>query len=678
MLRHVLLTVIAVAAAAPLASQQARNTAAASPGLPPIIPVEHFFDNPEVAGGLLAPDGTRIAYLKAWQGKLNVFMRPIEKPGDERRVTSDTARPATQFFWTRDGRQILYLQDKGGNENFHIFAVDVTDPSATARDLTPFDGVRALIYDVPRLAPGRILVGLNKRDKSMFDAWWLDLASGELTMAAENPGRLSNYRLDKQLRVRVATGQNTKGGTVIFSRTTERDPWREVASYDPAEQVGVLRVHPDGRRAWITTNAGDADKSQLMLLDLETGATEFIESDPLGQVDLANAAWSDLTDELLWTSYNADTTRIYARKPWMEQVVRDARKLSDGTPIFASWTEDERYWLIIFNNPVDPGVTYLYDRKTAKATFLYRPRPWLKTAELAPMQPVSYRSRDGLTIHGYLTTPRGVAPKNLPMVLLVHGGPWARDAYGYQPEAQLLANRGYAVLQVNYRGSTGYGKAFFNAAVKEFGRKMHADLIDGVNWTVARGLADSARVGIYGGSYGGYATLAGVTFTPRVFAAAIDYVGPSSLFTLIKSFPPYWRPFLEGSWYRFVGDPDKAENEADLRSRSPLFHLDSIRTPLMIVQGANDPRVTKIESDQLAVALRDRGVDVTYLLAANEGHGFANPDNRMAFYRSMETFLGEHLGGRVEPGPKPEIEAQVAKLTVKLDTLRIAPPPGTP
>jgi dipeptidyl aminopeptidase/acylaminoacyl peptidase len=334
---------------------------------------------------------------------------------------------------------------------------------------------------------------------------------------------------------------------------------------------------------------------------------------------------------------------------------------------------------VSFDNPVDPGVTYLYDMQTRQSRFLYRPRPWLKPDQLAPMRAVSYRSRDGLTIHGYLTTPPGIPARKLPMVLLVHGGPWARDTYGYDPETQLLANRGYAVLQVNYRGSTGYGKEFYNAAVREFARRMHDDLIDGVNWSVAEGIADPKRVGIYGGSYGGYATLVGVTFTPGVFAAAVDYVGPSSLITLIRSFPAYWRPFLEGSWYRFVGDPDKPEDFDDLKSRSPIYLVDSIRTPLLVAQGANDPRVTKVEADQLVIALRERGVKVQYLVAGNEGHGFSNADNRMALYRSMETFLGRYLGGRVETGPKPEIDAQVARLTVEVDTLKLAPaaPPAT-
>jgi dipeptidyl aminopeptidase/acylaminoacyl peptidase len=285
------------------------------------------------------------------------------------------------------------------------------------------------------------------------------------------------------------------------------------------------------------------------------------------------------------------------------------------------------------------------------------------------MQPVSYEARDGLTIHGYLTTPRGVAPENLPMILVVHGGPWARDSWGYQPEVQMLANRGYAVLQINYRGSTGYGKAFLNAAVKEWAGAMHNDLVDGVEWAVAEGIADPDRVGIYGGSYGGYATLVGLTFTPEVFACGLDYVGPSSLVTLIEAFPPYWRPFLEGTFYRHVGDPSNIDDVEDMQARSPLNFVDRIEDPIMIVQGANDPRVTQQESDQMAAALRDRGIPVTYLLAENEGHGFANADNRMALYRSMEVFFGECLGGRVDPNVDPEIQAQIESLTVDLATL---------
>ena len=396
-----------------------------------------------------------------------------------------------------------------------------------------------------------------------------------------------------------------------------------------------------------------------------------MESDPEGEVDFGSAMFSDLTDELIATVYVADTVRIY---PKNEQVATDMarlRQVHDGTPNVSSTTTDETKWMVSFDAPTDPGATYLYDRETGEAEFLFRPRPWLEPEQLADVRPVSFPARDGLAVNGYLTLPTGVEPKSLPMVLLVHGGPWARDDWGYQPEAQMLANRGYAVLQVNYRGSTGYGKRFFNAAVKEFAGKMHDDLIDGVKWAVAEGIADPDLVGVYGGSYGGYATLVSLTFTPEVFACGVDYVGPSSLITLIESFPAYWRPFLKGYWYRFVGDPSVEADREDMKTRSPLFYVDQIEDPILIVQGANDPRVTKLESDQMVVALRDRGIKVSYLVAENEGHGFANADNRMALYRSMETFFGECLGGRVQEQVPDEIQTKIAELTVDVDGVSV-------
>ncbi|MCK5489733.1 MAG: S9 family peptidase, partial [Gemmatimonadetes bacterium] len=374
---------------------------------------------------------------------------------------------------------------------------------------------------------------------------------------------------------------------------------------------------------------------------------------------------------ILATFYVGDTVRIYPKRADIEKASADLRALNPGSPNLGNSTRDERMWIASFDSPTDPGPTYLYDKESGEAEFLFRPRPWLKSDELAGMRPVSYESRDGLEIHAYLTVPKGVEAKNLPLVLLVHGGPWARDNWGYQPEAQMLANRGYGVLQINYRGSTGYGKAFYNAAEREFGRKMHDDLIDGVQWAIDQGIADPEKVAIYGGSYGGYATLVGMTFTPEVFACGVDYVGPSSLITLIESFPAYWRPFLEGSWYRFVGDPSVEADREDMRSRSPLFFVDQIEDPLLIVQGANDPRVTKLEADQLAVALRDRGIDVKYILAENEGHGFANPDNRMALYRSMELFLAECLGGRVQEEIDPAVTAQIESMTVDVEALTL-------
>ena len=639
----------------------------------PLIPLEHFFDNPEVAGAQISPDGQWLSYLKPYRGKLNIHVRPVGG-GAERLMTTDTTRPVMGYFWSADASRLLYVQDKGGNENYHIYSVPVAGTGTPeARDLTPFENVRALIFAVPRELPGRILIGLNRRDPTVFDAFWLDLETGELTLAAQNPGRHVGYMVDTQNRVRLALSQDERGGTVIHVRDTESDPWRTVATYPVTESVGPLRFHPDGQRVYLSSNHGDTDLARLVLRDLATGREEPIEGDPENQVDFSGAWFSEIDHRLLATYYNADTVRVYAKTPEVQRHMERIRAVHGGTPQITSMTRDEKRWIVSFDSPTDPGATYLYDTESGKAEFLFRPRPWLEPTQLAEMQPISYRARDGLTIHGYLSLPRGVEPRRLPLVLLVHGGPWARDTWGYDAEAQLLANRGYAVLQVNYRGSTGYGKRFYNAAVKEWAGAMHTDLIDGVQWAVAQGIADPERVAIYGGSYGGYATLVGLTMTPEVFACGVDYVGPSSLITLIESFPPYWRPMLESSFYRHVGDPSKPEDREDMKKRSPLYMVDRIEDPLLIVQGANDPRVTKREADQLAIALRDRGVPVRYLLAENEGHGFANPDNRLAFYREMERFLGECLGGRVQPRVAAEVESHITGLLVDVASLELPP-----
>lgn len=639
--------------------------------VPEIIPVSSFFDNPEIAGAQISPDGEWLSYLKAYQGKLNVFAKRIGTD-DEIQLTNDTERPVTGYFWSVDSSKILYVQDKGGNENFHIYALPIDGTSTpAARDLTPYDGARAQIYAVPTDAPERILIGLNQRNPQVFDAYWLDLESGHLTMVAENPGRHGGYLLDHDLKVRVAGGQNEQGGADIFARDDEDAEWRLLASYPADENVNPIQFHPDNQRLYISSDHGDVDLSRLMLMDLTTGETEEVERDPAGEVDFGSAVFSSVTDELIATVYVADTTRIYTRNDEWKRDLDRLRQVHSGEPNINGSTLDERKFVVAFNDPTDPGVTYLYDRDTGEAEFLFRPRPWLEDKGLADMRPISYQARDGLTIHGYLSTPRGLAAKDLPLILVVHGGPWARDTWGYQPEVQLLANRGYAVLQINYRGSTGYGKNFLNAAVKEWSGAMHDDLVDGVNWAVAEGIADPDLVGIYGGSYGGYATLVGLTFTPEVFACGLDYVGPSSLVTLIESFPAYWRPFLEGTFYRHVGDPADIDDIEDMQARSPLNLVGQIEDPIMIVQGANDPRVTKRESDQMAIALRDRGIPVTYLMAENEGHGFANADNRMALYRSMEVFFGECLGGRVDPNVDPAIQAQIESLTVDVDGLTL-------
>jgi dipeptidyl aminopeptidase/acylaminoacyl peptidase len=654
----------------------AQLPASSAAGLPPLIPLTHFFDNPEISGAQISPDGQWLSFLKPYQGRMNIHVRPVGG-GADRLMTTDTVRPISGYRWSIDSSQLLYVQDRGGDENFHIYAVPLAGTGTPeARNLTPFPGVRAFIYAVPRELPDRILVGLNRRDAAVHDAYWLDLATGELTLVVENPGRLAAYYLDPQQRVTAAMGQGPAGETVIFHRTDEGGPWREVASYPAEEMVSVLRFHRDGRRLYLTTNHGTTDLARLAYLDLATGAETPIETDPLGQVDIGEALFSERTGELLATVYVADTVRMYPKTPEMERDLARLRQVHTGSPGIRARTLDERRWIVSFSSPTDPGATYLFDRDTGEGTFLFRPRPWLEREHLAEMRPISYRARDGLTVHGYLTTPRGVEPRDLPLVLVVHGGPWARDVWGYHPEVQLLANRGYAVLQLNYRGSTGYGKAFFNAAVGEFAGAMHTDLIDGVEWAVAQRIADRDRVGIYGGSYGGYATLVGLTFTPDVFACGVSYVGPSSLITLIESFPAYWRPFLEGTWFRFVGDPADPEVRAELERRSPITFVDRIVAPLLIVQGENDPRVTKLESDQLAIALRDRGVEVRYINAENEGHGFINANNSLALYRSMELFFSDCLGGRVQPSVDPAIEQRIAQMTVNVDTLRLPARPA--
>jgi len=665
-------TLLALATTALLAAPSAA-WAQAEDELPPLIPIQHFFDNPEIAGAQISPNGQFISYLKPYQDKLNVYVREIGS-SEERRMTTDTIRPVRGYFWSADGSMLLYVQDKGGNENFHVYSVPIEGSGTPeASNLTPHDGVRALIYAVPPERPGEILIGLNQRDPSLFDAYWLDVETGETRLVAENPGNFGGVIPDHDLQVRLATGQNAEGGTSFYTRASDDDPeWREVVAYSAAETVRPFRFHKDNRRVYLASNAGDVNLQRLVLLDLDTGEVEEVESDPESEADFGSAIFSDVTDELIATVYVADTVRIY---PKNEQVAKDIdrlRQIHDGTPNVSSSTTDEAKWMVSFNSPTDPGATYLYDRETGEAEFLFRPRPWLEPAQLADVKPVSFEARDGLTVHGYLTLPVGIEPEGLPMVLLVHGGPWARDNWGYQPEAQMLANRGYAVLQVNYRGSTGYGKDFYNAAVKEFAGKMHDDLIDGVQWAVEEGIANPDLVGVYGGSYGGYATLVSLTFTPETFACGVDYVGPSSLITLIESFPAYWRPFLKGTFYRFVGDPAVEADREHMKARSPLFHVDRIEDPILIVQGANDPRVTQLESDRMVVALRDRGIPVQYIVADNEGHGFSNADNRMALYHSMETFFGECLGGRVQKNVPDAIRTKVAELTVDVDDVTVA------
>jgi dipeptidyl aminopeptidase/acylaminoacyl peptidase len=611
----------------------------------PLIPLSHFFDNPERAAARISPDGRRLAYLAPVEGVLNVWVRDVADSGDGFPITHDRDRGVRAYFWSRDGARILYVQDKAGEENTHVYSTAVDQPQRPARDLTPLEGVKAGVVAVPRDTPGEILVSMNLRDRSLFDVYRLRLASGKRTLIAENPGGVISWQADRSGVLRAAYGQTPTGDYELLVRDREGEPFRLLAAFDNEDGGGPYGFSPDGREIWVGSARG-TDTSRLVAIDCASGAERVIDGDD--EVDLGGVFTRDRTGELLGTFYLRDRLEFRPLDEDTGNLWDRLRALHPGDPSGLSRDEDERRWVVSFDDDRDPGATYLYDRDTDTAEFLFRPRPWLQPETLAPMTPVVIPSRDGLKLRSYLTTPVGVEPRDLPMVLFVHGGPWARDAWGFRAEAQFLANRGYAVLQVNYRGSTGFGKSFMHAAEKEFAGKMHDDLIDAVEWAIGEGIADRARVAIYGGSYGGYAALVGATFTPDAFAAVISYVGPSSLVTLVKSFPAYWRPFMESTWIRFVGDPEKPEDIADMEARSPLNKVDDIRAPLLVIQGATDPRVTRQESEQIVAALRERGVEVEYLVKENEGHGFVKPENRMEAYRAIEVFLAKHLGGRAE------------------------------
>jgi len=610
----------------------------------PLLPLEHFFDNPERAGARLSPDGQTISFLAPRDGVLNVWVRP-RTGGPERPITDDRNRGVQSYFWSRDGTYILFVQDSGGDENYHVYAVDPRYPD-WVRDLTPCDGIRAGIVAAPRATPRQILVSMNLRDPSVFDVYALNLASGRRTLVVENPGNVIGWQVDREGVVRAARAQTPAGDFEILVRDDATGPFRRVAEYANEDNGYIVGFTPDGQALWVAS-ARDADLLRLVELDVATGAERVIDADD--EADLAGPVVSDKTGELLAAAYLRDRLVVHTFEERFREDWDAVGRLHHGDPGISGQDAEETAWIVSFDDDRDPGATFLFDRTARSSEFLYRSRPWLDPQTLAPMAPVSIPSRDGLVLRSYLTLPVGSAGTNLPMVLFVHGGPWARDAWGYDPTVQFLANRGYAVLQVNYRGSTGFGKRFMHAAEREFAGKMHDDLIDGVNWAIAQGVADPSRVGIYGGSYGGYAALVGVTFTPDVFAAAVSYVGPSSLVTLARSFPAYWRPLLASTWFRYVGDPENPDDLADMERRSPLNRVDRITTPLLVIQGANDPRVTKQESDQIVAALRERAVPVEYICKDDEGHGFVKPENRMEAFGAIERFFAAHLGGRETP-----------------------------
>jgi dipeptidyl aminopeptidase/acylaminoacyl peptidase len=644
---------------------------------PPVIDRELFFGDPEISGAQISPDGKFIAFVKPLKGTRNVWVKRTEDPfGAAKPITADKSRPITQYFWSRDGKYILFVQDKAGDENYLVYAVNPAEIPASgedvpaARNLTDAKGVRALIFAVPRSEPDAIYIGLNDRDKAWHDLYKVKISTGERTLVRKNTERITSWIFDLKDQLRLATRAADNGDTEVLR--VDDTGFTKVYSCNVFESCGPVRYHKDGQRVYFETNKGaNIDLTRLELFDPATGKEELVESDPLNHVDFGNANFSEVTDDLISTSYDDERQRIYWKDKAFEADYKLLQKQLPGKEIgFASGTKDERLFLIVAFSDTEPGERYLFDRQTKKLTLQYRIREKLNRDYLAPMTAVRYKSSDGLEIPAYLTLPKGVPARNLPAIVFPHGGPWGRDSWGYNSIAQFLANRGYAVLSPNFRASTGYGKKFLDAGNKQWGDKMQDDLTWGAKYLTAQGIADPKRVGIMGGSYGGYATLAGVTFTPDLYAAAVDIVGPSNLVTLLETIPPYWES-IRKLFYARMGDPATPEGKAQLERQSPLNHAAKIKTPLLVIQGANDPRVNKREADQIVIALRDRNYPVEYLVAPDEGHGFARPINNMAMFATTEKFLAKYLGGRYQESMTPEIGQRLKEISVDVKTVTL-------
>jgi dipeptidyl aminopeptidase/acylaminoacyl peptidase len=603
------------------------------------IPVEDFFRKPERIDVRISPDATHLGWLAPWERRFNVHVRDL-RTGKERRVTQATARDVLGWLWASDDR-LVYAQDSGGDENYRLYAVKADGSGAI--DLTPFEGVKCDLVDDLEDEPERVLFQMNRRDPRVFDAYRANVATGEIELVAENPGNVRRWVTDWSGRIRAAAASDGVSTSLLY-REKEADPWRTVATHDFRESLFPLRFTFDDRRLLVASNVG-RDRTAIFEYDPTTAEHgTLIFEHP--EVDVVGLAMSRRRRVLTAVTYETDrpTWHFLDEERRAQQEYLDM-KLSGRLNRLRSHSRDETRWVVHSSGDRTQGSYHLLTWEDHGARRELRPlfdaSPWLREDELAQMQPISYTSRDGMTIHGYLTVPAGVEPKNLPLVLNPHGGPWYRDSWEFNPEVQFLANRGAAVLQVNYRGSTGYGRAFWEASFGQWGLAMQDDLTDAVRWAVGQGIADPARVAIYGGSYGGYATLAGVTKEPELFACAVSYCGVSNIFTWLEAFPSYWE-HLRAMMHEMIGDPDRDAER--LKTTSPLFHVDRIRCPLLVAQGANDPRVRKSESDQIVAALRERGVDVEYLVKDDEGHGFQNEENQFDFYRAMERFLAKHLG----------------------------------
>ena len=629
-------------------------TAPARAELPSMAPREVFFGNPVKAAPRISPDGKQLVYLApSNENVLNVWVRTIGKT-DDRMITHDTKRGIRIHFWAEDGKHEIYLQDVDGNENFHAYSTDVT--TNEVKDLTPHEGVRATNLALDRHHPNEILVGLNIRDKKVFDMYRINLSTGESKLDTQNPGDVAGWATDADFVIRGAIAQNPSDGSKIFRVRDGADgPWRDLITWPAEENGNFVDFTADGKSAYVETSIG-TDVTRLVQVDLASGKeTKTLATDP--RCDVGGIMVNDDTHRVEAVGFNYLRNEWKVLDPALGPDFEALKKVRDGDFTVVSRDRADQTWLVVYTIDNGPTAYYSYDRKGKQATFMFVTQPALEKLTLAKREPVVIEARDKVKLVSYLTVPVGVGRKNLPMVLYVHGGPWARDGWGFDPTAQWLANRGYAVLQVNFRASTGFGKKFLHMGDLQWGGRMQDDLTDAVKWAIARGIADPKRVAIMGGSYGGYATLAGLAFTPELYTCGVDIVGPSNLKTLIASVPPYWATMRKTFDLR-MGQVDR--DSVFNRKISPLFHVDQIRVPLLIGQGLNDPRVNVKESDQIVEAMRAKKLPVEYVVYTDEGHGFARPQNRIDFYGRAEVFLSKHIGGRAEPWA--EVEGASAQL----------------
>jgi len=606
--------------------------------VPPLIPMKDFFKNPTKTSFKLSPNGEYMAFMQPWESRLNVH---VQKIGEDKitRITDATARDIAGFGWANNER-IVYVMDKGGDENFKLYAVNID--GSNPKVLTPFDKVRVGIIDDLEDNPDEMIIQMNKRNPRVFDAYRININTGEMKMIAKNPGNIMGWMTDWDGNIRIATSTDGVNTSLLY-RENENEPFKTVLTTNFKEELSPLFFTFDNKHVIYAASNLGRDKKAIVKFDVPNAKElEVIYQHP--EVDVSTLLKSKKRKIITGVSFTTDKRHYHFFDEQRKNLQKELQqKLPGYEVVVTSSNKNEDKIMVRTYSDKTRGAYYFYDLKTKELKKLADVSPWLNADYMADMKPIQYKSRDGLTIHGYLTLPKGVEAKNLPVVVNPHGGPWARDRWGFNPEVQFLANRGYAVLQMNFRGSTGYGRHFWEISFKEWGKTMQNDITDGVKWLIDQGIADPKHIAIYGGSYGGYATLAGLTFTPDLYACGVDYVGPSNLFTLLKTIPPYWKPILD-MMYEMVGDPVK--DKELLEAVSPVFHADKIKAALFIAQGANDPRVNKAESDQMVEALKKRGIEVEYMVKENEGHGFHNEENRFDFYAAMEKFLAKHIGGR--------------------------------